>query len=104
MADAPADPLMAHTANRMAEMAGQTAKNMAAREMRSWAKQYVPRMFWPLIPGEGGSVEANMKAGVSRWFWGLVWSAVFSIVFFGIFAIAIVGFLAITGFAVLTSM
>jgi hypothetical protein len=104
MSDAlPPDP-MTQTKNRMAELAGQTAKNMAERQLRSTLKQYVPKILWPLIPGERGTVEGNVKAAASKWFWGAVTSAVISLVFFAVFAIAIVGFLAVTGVAVVSSM
>src|SRR3954463_1791220 len=99
----PPDP-MTQTKNRMAEMAGQTAKNMAERKMRETIKGYLPKMLWPLIPGERGSVEANMKGAASKWMWGVVTSVIISVVFFAVFAIAIIGFLAFTGVAVATSM
>ena len=97
------DPMSA-VAGRAAAFAGESAKNMAARELRSQLKRYVPRVLWPLIPGERGSVEANVKAGMSRWFWGAVTSAIISLMFFAAFGVAIVGFVAVTGFAVVTSM
>ena len=99
----PPDP-MSQARDRMVEMAGETAKNMAMREMRSTLKGYVPRILWPLIPGERGTVEGNLKAAASKWAWGVVGSLVFSAVFFGIFAIAVLGFVAVTAYAVVTTM
>lgn len=95
--------LLAHTGNRMAEVAADTAKNMAVRRFQSMAKGYLPKWLWPLIPGVGGSVTENAKAGVSKWFWGIVTSVIISLVFFAIFAVAVMGFLGVTAFAVFTS-
>ncbi len=95
--------LLAHTGNRMAELAADSAKNLAIRRFQSLAKSYLPKMLWPLIPGVGGSVADNAKAGVSKWFWGIVTSVVFSLVFFAIFGVAVMGFLGLTAFAIFTS-
>ena len=97
----PAPDLLAHTGNRMAEVAADSARGMVERRLRGFVKSYVPRMFWPLIPGEGGSVADNAKAGASKWFWGVVTSAIVSVLFFLVFAAAVVGFVGITVFAVL---
>lgn len=94
--------LVAHTANRLGEVAAGSARNMALRKFQSVAKSYLPRVLWPLIPGVGGSVADNAKAGVSRWFWGLVSSAVISLLFFAVFGVAIVGILGVIAFAVLS--
>lgn len=99
----PPDP-MTQTKARMTELAGQTAQNMAMREMRSQLKGYLPKILWPLIPGERGTVEGNVKAAASKWAWGAAGSLVFSLVFFGIFAVAVLGFVAITAWAVFSSM
>lgn len=98
-ADAPPD-LMAHTRDRMAEVAADSAKNMAWRATVRKIKQYLPKVLWPLIPGEGGSVEGNVKAAASKWMWGAVTSAIISLVFFAVFALAFVGFALVTLYAV----
>ncbi|MEQ1566203.1 MAG: hypothetical protein ABMA64_11245 [Myxococcota bacterium] len=103
MSQMPVD-LQTHTAQRLGEVAGDTAKNLAARELRRTVKQYVPKMFWPLIPGERGTVEGNVKSAASKWFWGMVSSAVFSLVFFAVFGLAVLGTLAVIGYAVVSSM
>jgi hypothetical protein len=102
-ANLPPDP-MSQAKSRMAELAGETAKDMAWRATVRQIKQYVPRMFWPLIPGEGGSVQENAKGAASRWLWGLVSSVIISGLFFAVFAVAISGFLVVLAYAVLTSM
>jgi hypothetical protein len=99
----PADP-MSQAKSRMAELAGETAKDMAWRATVRQIKQYVPRVLWPLIPGEGGSVQDNVKGAASRWFWGLVSSVIISGLFFAVFAVAISGFLVLLAYAVLSSM
>jgi hypothetical protein len=111
MAEASATPVpagipdpMTQARNRMAELGAETARDMAERRIRRFVKSYVPRMFHPLIPGERGSVAGNAKRAVSRWFWGLVTSAVISLVFFAFFGIAILGFTLFTAYVVITSM
>jgi hypothetical protein len=83
--------LMAHTKDRMAEVAAASAQNMAMRKFQSVAKSYLPKMLWPLIPGVRGSVTENAKAGASKWLWGAVSSAVISLLFLAFFAMAFLG-------------
>ena len=97
----PPDP-MTQTKNRLAEMAADQAKDKAMREAKSFVKGYLPKFLWPLLPGERGTVAGNVQSGASKWFWGLVSSAVFSIVFFGLFALAFVGVALIVVYAVVT--
>lgn len=99
-----AEPLLTHTKDRLAEVATETAKDMAWRATVRQIKEYLPRVLWPLIPGEGGSVAENVQGAASKWFWGLVSSAIISAVFFAIFATAIVGFLVVLAWAVFSSM
>jgi hypothetical protein len=96
--------LMAHTRARMAELAQDEAKSYAERKLRSFVKSYVPKVFHPLIPGEGGSVVTNAKNAVSKWFWGLVTSAVITLIFFAVFGVAIVGIGLYVAYVVMTSM
>ena len=96
----PPDP-MSQTKRRMAELATDTAKDMAMREAKSWIKGYLPRFLWPLLPGERGTVAGEAKKGVSRWFWGMVSSAVFSLVFFAVVAVVLLGVGLIVVYAVL---
>lgn len=95
----PKDPVT-QTKDRMAVVAADTAKNMALREAKSWLKPYLPRFLWPLLPGERGTVAGEAQKSVSKWFWGLVSSAMFSLFFF--LAVAAVLFLvaAFIGYAV----
>jgi hypothetical protein len=102
-AQMPPDP-MSQAKDRMVELAGETAKDMAWRATVRQIKGYVPRMFWPLIPGEGGSVQENMKGAASKWFWGLVSSVIISGLFFAVFAVAISSFLVFLAYAVISSM
>ena len=95
--------LVAHTGARMADLAADAAQDAAASKFREVARGYLPRVLWPLIPGQGGSVVENAKAAISRWFWGLVASAVISVIFFGIFAVAFAGFAGVTLFAVISN-
>lgn len=99
----PPDPLSQASA-RMTELAAETAKDMAWRALVRRIKGYVPRIFWPLIPGEGGSVWGNLKATASRRFWAAVSSLVITAMFFATFAVAISGFLVVLLYAVLSSM
>ncbi|MCA9491595.1 MAG: hypothetical protein KC621_16800 [Myxococcales bacterium] len=100
--EAPPD-LMAHTRDRMAELAADSAKNAAERKIRSMIKGYLPKFLWPLIPGERGTVAGNVKSGVSKWFWGLVSSAVISLIFLAIFGVAILGVAGVIAYALITS-
>lgn len=97
---ASAPDLMTHTKDRLSEVAAETAKDMAWRATVRQIKEYLPRMFWPLIPGEGGSVAGNMQGAASKWFWGAVSSLVISAIFFAVFAVAIVGFFVVLAYAV----
>ncbi|MEZ4237207.1 MAG: hypothetical protein R3F59_13850 [Myxococcota bacterium] len=101
--DPPADP-MSLARDRMLELGAQEARGMAARRIRRFVKSYVPRVLHPLIPGERGSVAGNVQRAASKWMWGLVSSVVISLIFFAIFGVAVVGFVAVTAFAVVTSM
>ena len=65
MSDPEAD-LKRHTADRLAEVGADAAKNAAARKMRNEIKERLPRFLWPLIPGVGGSVEGNLSKMASR--------------------------------------
>lgn len=100
--EAPPD-LMAHTRDRLAEVAADSAKNAAERKMRSMLKGYLPKVLWPLIPGEKGTVAGNLQKGASKWFWGAVSSAVISLMFFAVFGIAILGFCLVLAYALLTA-
>lgn len=71
------------------------AKDTAMRQFRRMAKRHVPRFFHPLIPGVGGSVEANAKRAMGRWISSLIFSVVFFTVFFGMVG-AVLIFVAIT--------
>jgi hypothetical protein len=97
----PPDP-MTQTKNRLAEVAQDQAKNMAMRQAKSVIKGYLPKFLWPLLPGERGTVAGNVQNGVSKWFWGLVSSAIFSLVFFLLFAMAFVGVALIVVYALVT--
>jgi hypothetical protein len=91
MSDPEAD-LKRHTANRLAEVGADAAKNAAARKMRSELKERLPRFLWPLIPGVGGSVEDNLTKMAGRKASSMLWSIGCTIAFFGLFALAVVGF------------
>jgi hypothetical protein len=90
--------------NRLVELGTRTAADLGQRKLRQLVKSYVPKVLHPLIPGEHGSVVANAQRAVSRWFWGLVTSAVISLVFFAIFGVAVLGFGLVTAYAVLSSL
>lgn len=98
----PKDPMQA-TADafkqRGAEMAANSAQSMFIRT----AKSYLPKWAWPLIPGVGGSVQDNLAANAKRSMWGMIGGCAFSIFFFGVFGVAILGVLAIVGYALVTS-
>lgn len=98
----PPDP-MTQTKNRLAEVAQDKAKDMAIGRAKSFVKGYLPKFLWPLLPGERGTVEGNVRSGISKWFWGLVSSAIFSIVFFGLFALAFVGVALVIVYALVTA-
>jgi hypothetical protein len=94
---------MTHTRGVLAASAVDVAKDLAESRIRRAIKGYLPRPLWPLIPGEGGSVVENARAMGRRWFWGLVSSAVISLVFFAIFGAAVVGFLLVLGYALISA-
>jgi hypothetical protein len=97
----PPDP-MTQTKDRMAQLAADKAQQMAIDKTKTMIKGYLPRFLWPLLPGERGTVAGNIESGASKWFWGLVSSAVFSLVFFGLFALAFVGVALIVVYAIVT--
>ncbi len=99
--EAPPD-LMAHTRDRLAEVAADSARSMAERKLRSTIKGYLPKVLWPLIPGEKGTVAGNLQKGASKWFWGAVSSAVISLMFLAAFAVAFLGVGLIVVYAVVT--
>lgn len=99
----PADP-MTQTRNRMAELAQDQAEGFLWRQIRSQLKGILPKFLHPLIPGERGTVAGNLKAEASKRMWAAVTGLIISLVFFAFFAVAIVGFVLVTGFAVVSSM
>jgi hypothetical protein len=99
----PPDP-MAQAGARMTELAGETARNMALRALRSRLKGVLPKVLHPLIPGERGTVAGNLQRAASRWAWGLFGSLVFSVIFFGLFGLATAGVVLVVLYAVLTSL
>lgn len=99
-AHSPPDP-MSQTGARLTELAGVAVKNRALREVRSQLKGVLPRVLHPLIPGERGTVAGNARAAASKWAWGVLGSLVFSVVFFGIFALATAGVLLLVAGALL---
>lgn len=90
--------------DRVADLARDQAEGFLLRQVRSQLKAVLPKFLHPLIPGERGTVAGHLKAEASRRVWAAVTGLIFSLVFFAIFAVAVVGFLAVTGFAVFTSM
>lgn len=103
MTDLPPDP-MSVARDRMTEIAGDQARGYAERRIRRIIKGYVPRVLHPLIPGEGGTVEGNLKREASRRVRNLIWSAVFSLIFFGLFGCAFLGIGSIVVYAVFQAM
>lgn len=87
----PPDDLQQHTADRMAELGANVARNAAERKLRSEIKERLPRFLWPLIPGEGGSVEANVGKMAERKASDLLWSVGCTVGFFLIFGAAVCG-------------
>ena len=98
-AELPPDP-MTQTKNRLAEVAEDQAKGYLERQARSAPKGYIPKFLWPLIPGEKGSVGENLQKEASKRFWAMVWGAVFSLIFFGLFAMAFLGVALIVVYAI----
>jgi len=87
----------------MASMAGHAmvgaaasyASNSAQRAITAKLKEYIPRVFWPLIPGQRGSVTENLKRDASRRIWGAITGCGCSVAFFLLFASAFGGILLI---------
>lgn len=99
----PPDPMTA-TKKAMTAAAGDMAANAARNAIIKQIKHYLPKFLWPLIPGEGGTVGGKLQKMATDYLWALIGSIIFSIVFFGIFAVAIGGFLLFIVYILLTSM
>lgn len=95
----PEDELKAHTRARVAEMGMNAASNLAEREARRALKARIPRMFWPLIPGESGSVEANVEKAARRKLSDWIWTVGCTVGFFLVFGGAVLGVAAIVLYA-----
>lgn len=88
MAD-PQEELLRHTAQRMANLGGDMAQNVAGRHVRAEIKRYLPHFLWPLIPGEGGSVQLRVQHMAERKASDLLWKVGCTAGFFGIFGLAL---------------
>ena len=73
------DPRAA-TQAAMAGAATQLAQNAARRAVMGQVKAVVPKVLWPLLPGEGGTVGGNLEAMARRRMWALVGSVAFLLV------------------------
>ena len=98
----PKDPMQA-TADAFKERGAEMAADRARSTFIRTAKGYLPKWAWPLIPGAGGSVKDNLAANASKSFWGMVGGCVFSIFFFGVFGLAVLGVGLIVVYALYTS-
>ena len=98
----PPDPMTATKAAMGGAVAGMAA-NSARRAVVRQIKEYVPKPLWPLIPGEGGDVQANLVKLAKEKTWAVVSGCIISVLFFGFFALAILGFVAVVVYALLTS-
>jgi hypothetical protein len=70
----------------VAGLAGNYVAEQARRALTRRAKQYLPRFLWPLIPGQGGDVRANLQREASRRIWGAITGCGCSLAFFAVFA------------------
>lgn len=102
MAD-PHDEILRHTANRMANLGADVAKNAAGRQVRSEIKRYLPHFLWPLIPGEGGSVQLRVQHMAERKASDLLWKVGCAGGFFVIFGVAVLGFAGVVLYAFVAS-
>jgi len=90
---------MESAAASMKENLKDEAGNMRMRRGRKELYRRLPKFLHPLVPGHRDSFATAAKKGVSRWFWGLVWSAVFFLVFFGLVAAVLTITVAAVGWA-----
>ncbi len=77
---------MESAAASLKEKAKNEAGNMMMKRLRKEMYARLPKFLHPLVPGHRDSFAGAAKKGVSRWFWGLVWSAMFFLVFGGVVA------------------
>lgn len=83
-------------AEAVADAVMASAKSAAESRFRRELRSRIPRILWPLIPGERGSVTENVQREAGRrfrrWVSGVIFSIVFFVVFFslvcGVFAFA----------------
>ncbi len=91
--------MAARTGAALGNHAKNTAIDMIKRRIRDYLKPHLPYFLQPLLPGVGGSVSERAGRGMRRWvsrtIWGAIITAVFSIVFFAVFAAAILLILGI---------
>ncbi len=95
----PNDELLKHTANRMADLGADVAQNVASRRIRSEIKKYLPHFLWPLIPGEGGSVQHRVEHMAQKKATNMLMGAGCSVLFFLLFGVAICGVAGVVGAA-----
>jgi hypothetical protein len=79
----PLDPMAAAGRSLQAHAEAQVERRLQ-REIRDRLTPWLPSVLHPLLPGVGGTVEGRVKHAISRWFWGIVSSIVFFVVFFGL--------------------
>ena len=82
-------------------MARNYAVDQARRAMTRRAKQYLPRVLWPLIPGQGGDVGTNLQREASRRIWGAITGCGCSLAFFSVFAAGVGSVVLIVAWALI---
>jgi len=73
---------MESAASSMKDSLKEEAGNLLVRRIRKELYRRLPKFLHPLIPGHRDSFASAAKKGLSRWFWGLVGSIVFTLIFF----------------------
>lgn len=102
MADLPPDPMSAAKAS-LGAAAADSAKRHARGAVVRQIKGYLPKFLWPLIPGEGGTVGGNIQRIIKQRTMSAIFGCLFTLVFFAIFATAILGVVGIIVYAVVTA-
>ncbi len=92
------------TATAMAAGAASVAQNAAERAARQALYDRLPKFLHPLVPGTRGTVTGEIQKAVSKWFWGLVGSCLFTVFFFGFAALIILSVGGYVAFEIIRSM
>jgi hypothetical protein len=96
----PPDPMSA-AGQALARGAADFAQDAARRALVRKIKSVLPRVLWPLIPGERGTVAGKVGEAAQKELSRALWGCGCSLAFFFVFGLAALGVAATVGWALL---